>query len=145
MADDVLQNTLEVKVNEDTYEFSIPTYLDEIKVGIRSRDLVRTATGNFNNSLEGVDEETRWLINVAARFEVLLKRSSAKWPWSDGPAGKPVVDFQKWPNDKVGEALAAGTMFAAELNRFRSRGIANTDTPSPEAMASEPDSGEKPI
>jgi hypothetical protein len=145
MPDNVLQDTLTVTSNGQTYEFAIPSYLDEIKIGVKSRDLIRAATGDFGASMDGLDNQTHWMITTAARFEVLLRRSSTEWPWSAGVGGKPVVDFQKWPKDKVVEALAIGALFAVELGTFRSGGTTDTDTTGPQAMAGQPDITPEPI
>jgi hypothetical protein len=136
MADDVLKDSIDVTVNNETYTFRIPSYLDEIKIGVRQRDIVRSVSPDAG--IDGVDGQTYFLINTAARFEVLLQSASVKWPYSNGPSGEPVVDFQKWPKDKVTEALAVGAVFSTELSSFRQRGFTDNNPAGEKAVESEP-------
>ena len=146
---DILQDKLEVKLQDDIFVFRIPTYLDEIKLGMKERDIRRELGleigGDQSGNPDGLDNQTFFMVQTAARFELLLVQSSVQWPWSAGPEGKPVVDFHKWPSDKVGDAIAVGALFAGELTTFRSGGNTDGNAASSEAMASQSNSGEKPV
>lgn len=150
MADDLLQTTLEFDVGGDAYVFRIPSFTDEIKLGLLERSIrVRLerevlpanvpATG-----LPTGDGSTDFLVTVAATFEYLLLRGP-KWVYSNGQNGEPVIDYQKWPNDKVMTAANVVTRYQAELSRFRSGGTPNGQSAGGEAVASEPNSGDQPV
>jgi hypothetical protein len=133
MVDEVLKDSLEIKVDGETYEFAIPSYLDEIRIGVEARDILRSllpSTDGFATT-DTLDNQTNFLVQNCARFKVLLRRSSAKWPWSSDKDGKPMVDPSK--------AIAIGVQFGVELGTFRNGGLADSDAPSSETMAGQPD------
>ncbi len=122
--DDILKDTLEVKVNGHSYEFKIPSFADEIKVGMVAKSIRRELddTGG-TGSPEGLDYGTFLMIQTAAQMQILLRKADVEWPWSPGPNGQPVVDYRKWPLDKVDEASNIGFAFQSELSRFRNGGV----------------------
>lgn len=141
MADPVLQDTIKVTVKDVSYEFSIPGYLDEIKMGMRERTIRREIEAEMGLPLTageavGLDNQTAFMIEVVAIFETLLKTCSSTWPYSNGAGGQPTVDFRKWPKDKMGEALAVGVVYRDELARFLNGGVANGDATGTEVVAS---------
>jgi hypothetical protein len=142
---DLLQDTLEVQVQGDTYIFTIPSLLDEIKLGLREREIRRSleremfgpsyvATGEPTG-----DRSTDFIVRVAAYFETLLKQASATWPYSKGQNGEPVIDFRQWPKNKSETAMAVGVNFEAQLRSFRERGAADSNGTGGETVAGQPD------
>lgn len=125
----MLKDTIDVEVNGETYTFKIPSYMEEIKVGLRERDIRREVEQELGidartsvGEAAGLDGATFFMIQTAAQFEVLLRRSSTSWPWSNDRTGKPIVDFKKWPNEKVAEAMAVGVAYQNAIGQFRSGG-----------------------
>jgi len=146
---EILQDKIEIKLQNDTFVFRIPNYLDEIKIGLRERDIRRELglemAGDQAGNPDGLDGQTFFMIQTAARFELLLVSASAVWPWTNGPDGKPMIDFKKWPNNKVGDAVAVGALFVDQLTSFRAGGVTDRNPPSQEVMEGQPDLGEKPV
>lgn len=133
---ELLKDTITVEVDGANYDFAIPGYSEEMRVGIRERDIRREIDPATRGSSDGLDYETNFLVRTAAVFEVLLKRASVEWPFSPGPDGKPIVDHKKWPKEHVTTAAKVGTQFGIELGRFRSGGTADGDGASPQTVAS---------
>jgi len=141
---DLLKDSIEVNVKGQTYEFRVPSYMDEIKLGVRERNIrqdIEKEIGETitSGSADGIDNGTYFMVRVAAQFEVLLKKSSTRWPWTNDDKGNPIVNYKKWPNDKVNEAIEVGVAFGAELARFRDGGLSNGDGSGTEVMEGEPD------
>lgn len=138
----LLKETVEVTVNGDTFEFQIPSYYDELKIGTREKNIRREIEielgGDPTSTGDSLDGGTNFMVRTAATFEILLRKSSATWPYTKGMNGSPVVDFKKWPKDKVGDAISVGVAFNAEIARFRSGGLSNGDASSAEAMEGQP-------
>ena len=116
---DVLPNEIVVDLEGRSYVFKIPTIHDEIKIGMRSRDLRREIAGN--PSEDGLDNGTVYMCRACAGFEVLLKKSSETWPFSEGKAG-PEVNSAKFSAEKVNEALEVYVAFQDKLGTFRAGG-----------------------
>lgn len=142
MSDDkVLQTTLKVSVKGVEYEFRIPSLADEIKLSMHERKIRAKLDPDGNGSPDGLDRMATLMVRSAAIFEVLLESAGAKWPYSDDPKGAPKIDFEKWPTDKVGEAVAVGLEFENALARFRNPGVADPNAAGTEAVASGQDPG----
>lgn len=122
---DVLQTTIEVPHKGTTYVFRIPSYTDEIKIGILARNIRRSLDPETGGSAEGLDYSTLVYVRTAAVFQSLLEQCSDTWPFSEDAAKKPIVDYRKWSPEKVEEALAVGMLFETALQRFRGVGIAD--------------------
>lgn len=141
---DVLKETLDVTVNGETYTFRIPSYKDELRIGMRERNIRRdidAEIGSGAGSIDGLDNGTFFLMRTAAILEVLLKQSTAVWPWSKDESGAPKVDYTKWPTDKVDEAAAVGVAYNAEIARFRAGGLRNANPDGRQVVEGEPDIG----
>lgn len=119
---DVLQTTIEVSHKGTTYVFRIPSYADELKIGILARNIRRDLDPDTGGAAEGLDGSTLFYIRTAAVFQALLNTCSDTWPFSEDAEQKPVVDYKKWPSGKVEEALAVGMLFETALQRFRGGG-----------------------
>ena len=147
---ELLQDTLDVVVDNESYVFTIPTYADEIRLGMRERairvDMEREALGP-DATVTGLptgDYATEFMIRTAAQFAMLCRRGP-KWVWSDGPNGEPVADYKQWTRDKVDLAARVGSAFQDALARFRASGPANKQPDSTEAVAGKPDTPVQPI
>lgn len=150
MPDPVLQDTLDVTVKGDLYIFRIPNFADEIKLGLREREIRR----NMEIELYGQtypaaglptgDNSTEFLVRVAAQMEHLLSKGP-QWVWSPGPAGAPVVDFTKWDNTKIDTVVEVGVAFSAALRRFRTDGSAAGQPAGGQAVARQPVAPEEPV
>lgn len=137
----VLQDTIEVEHRGEKYEFRIPSLREEIKLGLHERSIRRELDPDSGGAAEGLDISTTMMVRAAAAFEVLLKSSTAKWPFSEGPAKEPVVDFRKFPTDKAEEVAAIGFAFETQLQEFRK---ARNPDPKPvgeKAVAGQPAAG----
>lgn len=144
---EILKKTIDVQHNGDTFTFRIPTYADELRIGIREKNIRRNLDpGDSSGSAEGLDSTTYFMVRTAAVFECLLESATTKWPWTEsGTGGAPVVDYTKWPTDKVGDAIAVGVGYNAEIARFREGGVRDTNPNSQEVVASQPDTGGQPV
>ena len=132
----LLKDSIEVKLpNGNSYEFAIPSFVDEIKLGMCERDIRREVDPTNNGSADGLDNSTAFFVASAAIFRVLLRKASVEWPYSKDAKGGPVVDYTKWPKDKVGEALEVAATFQTELVRFRSGRVADGQSPDAETVA----------
>ena len=116
---DVLKTTLEVRVGEDVFEFKIPTIHQEIQIGIRANDL-RRKLGNTDSSAYGVDGETLVELRACACFELLLVRSSEKWPWTEDK-GKVEVKSENFPIERFNDVILAYQGFQEALSTFREK------------------------
>ena len=125
---ELLQDTISINVDGVDYLFAIPSYYDEIKIGMVEREIRRSVEQELlgpNQVATGMptgDNTTDFLVRTAANFKVLLRKCSSQWPYSAGANGLPEIDFTKWPRDKVSTAFAVGVRLNEEVNRFRSRG-----------------------
>jgi|SRR6185437_4782257 len=119
MSDPALQDTIEVEHKGQKYEFRIPSLVEEIKLGMHERNIRRELDPESAGAAEGIDIATTMTVRAAAVFEVLLKSSTATWPFSHGPNKEPVVDFRKFPTDKAEEVAAIGLVFETKLQEFR--------------------------
>lgn len=135
--DKLLKQTIEIRHNGETYEFRIPSFMDEIKLGLQARRIRRQLDPEGDGSADGLDFATSMLVRSAAVFELLLQSATAKWPYSTGEHGEPVVDITKWPDDKMEEATAIGLAFETDLTRFRQNRAPDRGTAGAEAMAGE--------
>jgi hypothetical protein len=141
MSDPVLQTTIEVSHKGEKYEFRIPSLVEEIKLGMHERNIRRELDPSSGGAPEGLDVSTTMLVRAAAAFEVLLKTSTAKWPFSEGRDKEPVVDFRKFPPHMVEEVAAIGFEFETKLQRFRAERNPDPNPPGAEAVAGQPAAG----
>lgn len=120
---DALNKTISVPVGTDTFEFRLPTIMDEIRIGVRMRDIRRAAIGPVGDVSDiGIDSMTHYSTSAAATLEILLVASSATWPFSEGPDKKPVVDATKFPVENTGDVIDAYTAYLEGVSTFRKKG-----------------------
>lgn len=134
----LLQKTLDISYGGNTYVFRIPSFEDEVALGMRSRQIRRRLDPDHDGSSDGIDVSTAILVRTAAVFEVLLEKATDMWPYSAGDKGEPVVNFSTWPRDRFNDAFAVGMRFEEALARFRQGGLADDGAGGEEAVASEP-------
>jgi len=120
---DVLKSTLEVKVKDDVFEFRIPNIHDEIKVGIRAKDLRRSLDDNWNTFDQGLDGEAMLELRACACMEILLVKSTARWPWTE-ENGKVQVLSGKFPAENFNDVILAYQGFQEALSTFRDKRVA---------------------
>jgi len=122
----------------DDFTFAIPAIHDDIKQGLRSRALRQAIVGPLGDySAAGLDDWTNYQVDACATFEVLLRKSSATWPWSKTAAGAPIVDSSKFPLKNAADVATIYAGFRDKLNTFRQGGAAE-NTPNEEAVAYKP-------
>lgn len=124
---DVTKTHLEITVRGQTHNFRIPTFKDEISIGMVARKIRRQFDPDGLGEPTGLDYTTFNLCQYAAQIKVLLESSSgAQWLWSpekdaDGkPTGKLTIDPANWGPDRVAEVAEIGVEFSEKLDRFRS-------------------------
>jgi hypothetical protein len=137
---DLLQTTITANGrNGDTYVFDIPSLHDEIKISARMKNIRKAIEPDWN-TFDAIDGNGLYLLRVCATFEVLLRQSSATWPFSEGKTG-PVVDSAKFPKERSSEVTAVYDDFVAKLTEFREGGPANKDGAGAKAVESQPNPG----
>ena len=93
------QQELTVSVLGETYQFKIPSFRDEARIGSLARFLRAQDDPEHVGSADGLDFNTFFKYEALATFPILLQRSTATWPYSAGKDGKPIVDVDQFPND----------------------------------------------
>lgn len=116
---DALKTTLEIPFKGETFEFRIPTVLDDIKVGSRIREILRKADPESMGQVAGLDWATFNKLEACAGFELLLKSSSAKWPWTENAQKQVIVDSTLFPAEHNEDITAIYQGFSEALRRFR--------------------------
>ena len=98
----VLQDTLEVPYEGQTYVFKIPSPYDHIGIGARQREILRRIEPASGGDMTGLDAYTYNLLKALATFEKLITRgTTATWVWTADAKGLPVVDSEKFPAETV--------------------------------------------
>ena len=142
----VLQNTLEVPYEGQTYVFRIPTPFDHIGIGARQREILRRIEPSSGGDMTGLDAYTYTLLKALATFERLLcKGTTATWVWTADAKGLPVVDSEKFPAETVLLVMEVVNAFEVALDNHLFPGPGDGDTPGAKAMASESDTPVQPV
>ena len=119
----ILDTSITVDNSGESFEFTIPSSLHELKIGAATRRIRR----EIDPMASGPGEEYGWDVisqmhtKSIAMFQVLLIRTSAKWVYGPGPDGKPIVDWQNWPADVVERVLEISLALDSAVQRFRAR------------------------
>lgn len=137
MADtDILKNTITIAYEGDDYEFRIPSLFDEMKIGVRARDIRRKIDPGSGGSDFGLDQNTLFMNRACATFETMLLKASTDWPFSKGPTG-PAVDSEQFPKEKAAVVIAVYQELQEKLMTFRA-GRSTDKSPDPDkAVASQ--------
>ena len=119
----ILDRTITVDNDGETFEFTIPSSFHELKIGAAIRRIRR----EIDPLSGGPGEEFGWdqmaflHTKGIAMFQVLLERTSAKWVYGPGPDGKPIIDWQNWPAEVVERVLEISIALDSAVQRFRAR------------------------
>ena len=142
----VLQTTLEVPYEGQTYVFRIPSPYDHIGIGARQREILRRIEPSSGGDMTGLDAYTYNLLKALATFEKLLtKGTTATWVWTADAKGLPVVDSEKFPAETVLLVMEVVNAFEVALDNHLFPGPGDGDTPGAKAMASESDTPVQPV
>lgn len=145
-AAEVIKTEIEVTHNGITYLFKIPSVHEEIKIGIKSREIRRRIVGDTGDAADyGLDFNTQVLIRSCAIFELLLKKCTDKWPYSAGEGGLPVVVSDKFPPEHVDTVVEVGLAFSNQIDTFRAERSAAGKPATEKAVAGQPDPVDKPV
>ena len=136
----VLQTTLEVPYEGQTYVFRIPTPFDHIGIGARQREILRRIEPASGGDMSGLDAYTYNLLKALATFEKLLvKGTTATWVWTADAKGLPVVDSEKFPAETVLLVMEVVNAFEVALDNHLFPGPGNGDTAGAKTLESESD------
>lgn len=142
---DVLTDTLTVTVGEDEFVFAIPTPIQQVQVGVRAAAIRRRFDPTGGGWEDGLDGAAYLLVRGMATMEVLLRRSSAKWPYSEGRDvnNKPEVrvDLDKLPPMASPIIVQVYQGFSEALGRFYTGGAGDNQHTGQKDVASEPNPG----
>ena len=142
----VLQNTLEVPYEGQTYVFRIPTPFDHIGIGARQREILRRIEPSSGGDMTGLDAYTYNLLKALATFEKLITRgTTATWVWTADAKGLPVVDASKFPPQAVLLVMEVVDAYETALDRFLFGRPGDGVPPSAEVVASESDTPVQPV
>ena len=142
----VLQTTLEVPYEGQTYVFRIPTPYDHIGIGARQREILRRIEPSSGGDMTGLDAYTYNLLKALATFEKLLtKGTTATWVWTADAKGLPVVDSEKFPPETVLLVMNVVEEMERLLDIFLFSGTGDGEPTSAETVASEPDTPVQPV
>ena len=134
----VLQTTLEVPYEGQTYVFRIPTPFDHIGIGARQREILRRIEPSSGGDMTGLDAYTYNLLKALATFEKLLvKGTTATWVWTADAKGLPVVDSEKFPAETVLLVMEVVNAFEVALDNHLFPGTGDGNAPGAETVASE--------
>lgn len=155
--DPVLQTTIEVTIDGCTFIFAIPSFKDEIKLGLRARQIRRDLEFELLPNKQDpqalatvagdptFDQQTETYVRTATYFEVLLRSSSVQWIYTPDDNGKPVVDYTKWPDAQFNTIVRAGVDFSNQLTRFRQGGTTSPNTYRNKTVDREQDTESEPV
>ncbi len=142
----VLQTTLEVPYEGQTYVFRIPSPYDHIGIGARQREILRRIEPASGGDMTGLDAYTYNLLKALATFERLLcKGTTATWVWTADAKGLPVVDSEKFPAETVLLVMEVVNAFEVALDNHLFPGTGDGIAPGAEVVASESDTPVQPV
>jgi hypothetical protein len=147
---DVLADKFTVVVDEQSYEFRIPSIKYDIESGYRAADIRRRAFPESQGALGAVDFNAVQFSRACAYLELYLVGSSTLWPYGfadDADVSKinaanpPKVDFEKFPVSAAETVLEVGYAFEQQYAQFRRPRHRRAEPVSPEAVVGVKDSG----
>ena len=142
----VLQTTLEVPYEGQTYVFRIPSPYDHIGIGARQREILRRIEPASGGDMTGLDAYTYNLLKALATFEKLLvKGTTATWVWTADAKGLPVVDSEKFPPETVLIVMNVVEEMERLLDTFLFGGTGDGIAPVAETVESEQNPASEPV
>ena len=142
----VLQTTLEVPYEGQTYVFRIPSPYDHIGIGARQREILRRIEPTSGGDMTGLDAYTYNLLKALATFEKLITRgTTATWVWTADAKGLPVVDSEKFPAETVLLVMEVVNAFEVALDNHLFPGTGDGNAPGAETLESESDTPVQPV
>ena len=142
----VLQNTIEVPYESETYVFRVPTPYDHIGIGARQREILRRIEPASGGDMSGLDAYTYNLLKALATFEKLITRgTTATWVWTADAKGLPVVDSEKFPAETVLLVMEVVNAFEVALDNHLFPGTGDGIAPGAETVASEQNPASEPV
>ena len=142
----ILQTTLEVPYEGQTYVFRIPSPYDHIGIGARQREILRRIEPTSGGDMTGLDAYTYNLLKALATFEKLITRgTTATWVWTADAKGLPVVDSEKFPAETVLLVMEVVNAFEVALDNHLFPGTGDGIAPGAEVVASESDTPVQPL
>lgn len=127
---DILDSTFDVKVENETYTFKVPTIKFRFEVGGRATDIRRRGSpeGFIAERSGNIDWAVDNFSRACAILELYLVRATTPWPYGVATVAEidqttpPKVDFEKFPPGKEDTIDAIGNAFTEGLARFRAGG-----------------------
>ncbi len=104
----------------NTFEFRIPTVMDQGKIGIKAKNLRKLTFPDSDGSEEGLDPETMHLFRALALFSVALVKSDAEWIWTTDKNGKPYFDPMTVPSKYFNTIMEVYLGYLEAQDSFRS-------------------------
>lgn len=142
----VLQTTIEVPYESETYVFRIPTPFDHIGIGARQREILRKIEPASGGDMTGLDAYTYTLLKALATFEKLITRgTTATWVWTADAKGLPVVDSEKFPAETVLLVMNVVEVLDQKIDSFLFGGTGDGIAPGAETVASEQNPASEPL
>lgn len=119
-AEQFLKETIVVSINNETYEFRIPSVRDRMKIDSYAAKLRRDNDPDGAGLVYGYTPVSLMYFDNIASFMILLKSTSAKWVYTPDDVGKPIMNIDKWAEDAP--VMEVMEQFSKELIKFRERG-----------------------
>ena len=142
----VLQNTIEVPYESETYVFRVPTPYDHIGIGARQREILRRIEPSSGGDMTGLDAYTYTLLKALATFEKLIARgTTATWVWTADAKGLPVVDSEKFPPEVVLLVMNVVEVFDQKIDSFLFGGPGNGVPAGAKTLESEQNPASEPV
>lgn len=139
---DVLTDKLTVTVGGEQYVFKIPSPMEQIEIGVKAAALRRRHDFTGGGWEEGLDQASFMLVRGIVVLQVLLRQSSAKWPYSESRDDKGAVtvsvDPDKFPPNVTPTIIQVYQGFSEALARFFTGGAESGDTAGAETVAGQP-------
>ena len=142
----VLQNTIEVPYESETYVFRVPTPYDHIGIGARQREILRKIEPASGGDMTGLDAYTYTLLKALATFERLLcKGTTATWVWTADAKGLPVVDSASFPPETVLLVMNVVEVFDQKVDSFLFGGTGDGEPAGAKTLESEQNPASEPV
>ncbi len=115
--ENVLQNQLTVKHENDEFVFKIPSIKDRLTIAAKAAKLRQESDPEGNAIALGYDPSAVVLSDRLATFIILLKETSASWVFTPNESGKKEINIGNWADDVP--VMEVVEQFNIELDKFR--------------------------